>query len=142
MSTASSDATVAIAETPEIAKTTVVATRNPRRHGRALRRLLDGKTSFVVLHVAQRLEADGYVTFSGPTTCGQSKSSIMCTLTASGRLAAQGAKDGKNPYAITPPVAEVLLPPKPPKKTKQHFKAAPSKASSRRHFAPTVKALP
>lgn len=70
-----------------------------RRYGRALRRLLDGKTSTVVWHIAQRLEADGYIVANSI----DGESSYQCVLTDKGRAAALEAKCGRNPYATQAP---------------------------------------
>lgn len=70
----------------------------PTRYSRALRRLLDGKTTTVVYRVAKDLERDGYVTIQGPPSSAESRPSIACTLTEAGKQAAEKAKKGVNPY--------------------------------------------
>lgn len=77
--------------------------RRPHRYGRALRRLLEGKTTAVVWHIAQKLEADGLVIIAGGDMSGGSRSSYPCVLTEAGKEAAKAAKEGKNPYAKQAP---------------------------------------
>lgn len=75
----------------------LISVPRARRYGRALRRLLSGKTSTVVWHIAKRMEADGLVVIQD--TAGGPRASCACTLTDKGRAAAEAAKEGKNPYA-------------------------------------------